>query len=207
MIAKEGRVPVTLLSILFIICIATLWDPVAGRVSWLLEVGPGLIGIVVLIATYRKFRFSNWVYYAVFFHTLILVYGGFYTYSKTPLGNWAMDVFDLSRNHYDRIGHIALGFFPLFIFREVYLRLKIMKPGGWFIFTALASILGIAAFWEILEWWVALVAAPDVGIAFLGSQGDIWDAHWDMFLALVGAGVAFLFVKWHDRSILRVKKK
>ena len=201
------RTPLILLGIVIVVCIATVWSPPAGRVSWLLEVGPGLAGIAVLIAIHRRFPMSHMAYWCVFFHIFILIYGGYYTYAKTPLGNWAMEAFDFSRNHYDRVGHVALGVFPVFIIREVLLRVTPLQKGGWFYFIVFSIILAIAAFWELLEWWVALIAAPDVGTAFLGSQGDIWDAQWDMFLALVGAMLVMpLFYRLHDRSMARLKK-
>jgi putative membrane protein len=200
--AGYERLPLGLLVLLALICLATVWNPPAGRFSWTLEVGPGLVGVAVLVATYKKFPMSRLVYVGVFLHMLILIYGGIYTYAHTPLGNWARDAFDLSRNHYDRVGHVALGFFPAFTIREIYLRLTDMKRGGWLFFTVCSVALAIGAFWELLEWWVTLLVASDTGVAFLGSQGDVWDAQWDMFLALVGAAVALaLLGKVHDASM------
>ena len=194
--------PLILLLVLVVICIATVIDPPAGRFSWLLEVGPGLIGIAFLIIFYKRFPMSHMVYICVFIHMLILIYGGFYTYAKTPLGNWAKEAFDFSRNHYDRVGHVALGVFPAFIIREVLLRKTPLQKGGWLYFIIISIVLAVAAFWELLEWWVALLVASDVGTAFLGSQGDIWDAQWDMFLALVGAMIVLpIFSGLHDRSM------
>ena len=145
------------------------------------------------------------VYICVFIHMLILIYGGYYTYAKTPLGNWAKEAFDFSRNHYDRVGHIALGVFPAFIIREVLLRNTLLQRGGWLYFIIISIVLAVAAFWELLEWWVALLVASDVGTAFLGSQGDIWDAQWDMFLALLGAMIVLpIFSGLHDRSMVRL---
>lgn len=203
--APRDRLPLALLVLLLVICVATVWDPPAGRFSWTLEVGPGLVGVAILAATYRTFRMSNLVYVFVFLHVLVLVYGGIYTYAHTPLGNWARDTFDLSRNHYDRVGHLALGFFPAPIIREIYLRLTTLTRGGWLYFTVCSVALAIGAFWELLEWWVTLLVASDVGQAFLGSQGDVWDAQWDMFLALVGAAVAQPLLNGvHDRSMAEV---
>lgn len=197
--------PLVLLVLLLLICVATVWEPPAGRFSWALEVGPGLIGVAVLVGTYRRFPMSHLVYVFVFVHVLILVYGGIYTYAKTPLGNWAKDAFDLSRNHYDRVGHLALGVFPAFTIREILLRLTPLRRGGWLYFLVVCVVLAIAAFWELLEWWVALLVASDTGTAFLGSQGDVWDAQWDMFLAQVGAMVALpLLGRAHDRSMAKV---
>ncbi|MBW2442063.1 MAG: DUF2238 domain-containing protein [Deltaproteobacteria bacterium] len=196
------RMPLVLLSIVVVVCIATVADPPAGRISWLLEVGPGIAGIIVLIVLYKRFPMSQMVYVCVFLHVLILIYGGYYTYALTPLGNWAREAFGFSRNHYDRVGHIALGVFPAFIIREVLLRKTPLQRGGWLYFIIISIVLAVAAFWELLEWWVALVVASDVGTAFLGSQGDIWDAQWDMFLALLGAMVVLpILSRWHDRSM------
>ncbi len=206
--ADYRKLPLALLGFLLAICVVTVWNPPAGRVSWLLEVGPGLAGVAVLVATYKKFPMSRLVYVGVFIHMCILIYGGIHTYAKTPLGNWAMEVFGLSRNHYDRVGHVALGFFPAFTIREIYLRLTDMKRGGWLFFTVCSVALAIGAFWELLEWWTTLIVASDVGVAFLGSQGDVWDAQWDMFLALVGAAVALATMsKLHDRSMKLVSDR
>ena len=194
--------PLVLLFIVALVCIATVINPPAGRLNWLLEVGPGLVGILVLIMSGRRFPMSHMVYFCVFLHMFILIYGGYYTYAATPLGNWAKDVFDLGRNHYDRVGHIALGVFPSFIIREVLLRKTPLQRGGWLYFIVISIVLAVAAFWELLEWWVALLVASDVGQAFLGSQGDIWDAQWDMFLALVGAAIVLPILSgFHDRSM------
>jgi putative membrane protein len=205
--AQHRRYPLVLLGIATVICLATVYAPAAGRTSWLLEVGPGLLGVAVLIGTYRRAPLSHWAYGCVFLHLLILIYGGYYTYAETPLGNWAKDVFGFARNHYDRVGHVALGVFPAFVIREVLLRSTPLTRGGWLYFITLSIVLAIAAFWELLEWWVTLLVASDVGQAFLGSQGDVWDAQWDMFLALLGAAIAVpVFRGAHDRSMARVPR-
>lgn len=202
---RHARLPLALLGVLGPICVATLWSPPAGRTSWLLEVGPGLALIAVLAAIYRRLPLSHFVYVCVFLHVLILIYGGYYTYALTPLGNWAKQAFGLSRNHYDRIGHVALGVFPSFLAREVLLRCTPLPRGGWLFFLVCSVVLAFAAFWELLEWWTALLVAPDVGVAFLGSQGDVWDAQWDMLLALLGAMAALpLLSTVQDRSMARV---
>ncbi|MDY6881408.1 MAG: DUF2238 domain-containing protein [Thermodesulfobacteriota bacterium] len=201
------RLPLVLLSTVVFVCIVTVMNPPAGRISWLLEVGPGIAGIVLLISAYQRFPMSHMVYFCVFFHMLILIYGGYYTYAETPLGNWAQEAFDLSRNHYDRVGHLALGVFPAFIIRELLLRTTPLKQGGWLFFIIISIVMAVAAFWEILEWWISLVVAPDIGMAFLGSQGDIWDAQWDIFLALVGAMTALPLLSWlHDRSMAKLSR-
>ncbi len=201
LIRRHARLPLSLLALLGVICALTLVKPDAGRTSWLLEVGPGLLGVLALVLSFRRVPLTHWAYFGVFLHVLILIYGGYYTYALTPLGNWAKETFHWQRNNYDRVGHLALGFFPYFVIKEVLLAVTPLRRGGWFTFLVLSVILAIGAFWEILEWWVTVLVASDVGQAFLGSQGDVWDAQWDMLLALVGAmGAALFFGRAHDRS-------
>lgn len=202
---QHARLPLSLLAVLSVICIATLWAPPAGRTSWALEVGPGLIEVAILAATFRRRPLSQLVYVTVFLHVLVLIYGGYYTYALTPLGDWAKQAFGLSRNHYDRVGHVALGVFPVFLARELLLRTSPLGPGKWLAALAISLVFSFAAFWELLEWWVTLIVASDVGQAFLGSQGDVWDAQWDMLLALLGAMASLLLGSGlHDRSMARV---
>ena len=202
---EHARQPLWLLLILCLVCAATLWAAPAGRTSWLLEVTPGLLMVLGLGLSYPRMPLSHWVYAGVFLHVLILIYGGYYTYALTPLGAWAKAAFHLSRNHYDRIGHLALGVFPVFMTREILLRKTPLQRGGWLSFLSVSVVFAFAGFWELLEWWTTLVVAGDTGTAFLGSQGDVWDAQWDMFLALLGAIFALLFgSRAHDRSIARV---
>jgi putative membrane protein len=198
----EARLPLLLLAVLTPILLTTLAFSPAGRLNWLLEVGPGLIGMVVLAATFRRFPMSPWIYVCVFLHVLVLTYGGYYTYALTPLGNWARDTFGLMRNPYDRLGHFAQGLFPAFIIREVLLRVTPLRRGGWVNFLTGSVALAISASYELVEWWAALLLDPEGGDKFLGTQGDIWDAQWDMFMALVGAVVAMaLFGRAHLRSV------
>lgn len=200
----RARFPLVLLALLAIVLGASGAHPPAGRLNWILEVGPGLIGIGVLAATYARFPMTRFVYLCVFLHMLVLNYGGYYTYANTPLGNWAKDTFHLTRNHYDRIGHLALGFFPVIIIREILLRLTPLTRGGWLAFIAGSMAFAIGAFWELIEWWTTLAVASDVGQAFLGSQGDVWDAQWDMFLVGVGAALGLLLLaRAHDESMRR----
>jgi putative membrane protein len=202
---RTPRLPLLLLALMTPILLFTVLTCRAGRLNWLLEVGPALLGFIALALTYRRMPLSSFVYVGVFLHTLVLVYGGYYTYAETPLGNWARDTFHLARNHYDRVGHLALGFFPVFTIKEVLLRATPLRRGGWFYFLVLSVVLAIAAFYELIEWWSTYLVASDVGQAFLGSQGDPWDAQWDMLLGLVG-GVAGLLTLgwWHDRSMARL---
>jgi putative membrane protein len=201
---QHARLPSVLLGVLGLVCVATVWAPPAGRMSWALEVVPGLLEVAVLVATYRRRPLSHLVYCTVFVHVLVLIYGGYYTYALTPLGEWAKETFALGRNHYDRVGHVALGLFPVFLARELLLLTSPLRRGRWLFWLSVSLVFAFAAFWELLEWWVTLLVASDVGQAFLGSQGDIWDAQWDMLLALLGALLSSCVASGvHDRSMAR----
>lgn len=202
---EEARLPLVLLAILAPVLLFSLLTSPEGHLNWLLETGPGLIGIAVLAGTFRRFPMSRWIYVCVFLHVLVLTYGAHYTYALTPLGNWARDTFHLSRNPYDRLGHFVQGFFPAFIIREVLLRRTPLRRGGWLNFLTGSVALAISACYEFIEWWAALILDPEGGDKFLGSQGDIWDAQWDMFMCLIGATLAMvIFSRAHDRSIERL---
>ena len=204
-LGHNARFPLVLLAILTPVLVLTLIYCRAGRLNWLLEVGPALLAFLALALTYRKMRLSDYCYVCVFLHTLVLVYGGYYTYAETPLGSWAKEAFELSRNHYDRVGHLALGFFPVGIIKEVLLRVTPLRRGGWFYFLVLSVVLAAAAAYELIEWWSTYLVAPEVGQAFLGSQGDPWDAQWDMLLGLIGAAAGLLLLgRIHDRSMGRL---
>lgn len=202
---EQARLPLVLAGVLLVIFGFTFFTTPEGKLNWMLEVGPGLFGIIAFAVAWPRFAFSKFVYLAVFIHILILVYGGFYTYARAPLGEWAREAFAFKRNHYDRIGHFAFGFFPVFILREVLLRVTPLKAGRWFTFILVSCIFGFAAFYELIEWWAALLLDPEGGDKFLGSQGDIWDAQWDMFLAGVGSCVGLLLLgRVHQRSMDRL---
>jgi putative membrane protein len=176
----------------------------ADRATWLLEVCPVLIGAPLLVATRRRFPLSRLLLWLLAAHALILILGGHYTYAKTPPGFWFQDALGLARNHYDRLGHLAQGFVPAILAREILLRLSPLQRGAWLFFLVTCVCLAFSAFYELLEWWTAL-AAGAAAIAFLGTQGDVWDTQWDMFLALVGALAAQLtLARAHDRSLREV---
>lgn len=173
---------------------------------WFLEVFPALIGIIILIIIYPKFKFSNLVYIFVAIHSIILIIGGHYTYAENPLFEWLKITFDLSRNYYDRLGHIAQGFFPAIIIRELLLRKTKLEKGKWLFFLVVCVVLAISATYELFEWQAAVTISPETGDAFLATQGDIWDTQWDMFLALVGSVASLLiFSRVHDRQLERIK--
>lgn len=174
------------------------------RLTWVLEVGPAVAGALILILLRRRFPFTPLVYRLVLVHALILMLGGHYSYARVPLGFWLQDLFDLSRNHYDRIGHFAQGFFPAIITREVLLRSTPLRRGGWLFFLTVCVCLAFSAFYEFTEWWAALLGG-EAADAFLGTQGDPWDTQWDMFMAFAGAILAQLLLGGaHDRQLARM---
>ena len=200
---REGAtLPLALGAVMLVIFAATLFTSPEGKLNWLLEVGPGLVGMVALALTYRRFPMTPIIYVMVFVHICILVYGGYFTYAKAPLGEWAKLTFGWSRNNYDKIGHFAFGFFPVIILREVLLRRTKLERGGWLTFILVNVIFGFAALYELFEWGAALALDPAGGDAFLGSQGYVWDAQSDMLYAGIGATVGLLvFSKLHDRAM------
>ena len=171
------------------------------RFTWFLEVAPVLIALPLLLATCQRFPFTSLAYGLMAVHAAILMVGGHYTYAEMPLFNWLRDVFELSRNHYDRLGHLAQGFIPAIVAREILLRRSPLRPGKWLFFVVTCVCLAISACYELIEWLVA-VSSGDQAVAFLATQGDVWDTQWDMFLALLGAlSSQLLLRRWHDRQL------
>ena len=169
--------------------------------TWLMEIVWVLAGIPLLVVTRRRFPLTRLLYWLLAVHAVILVYGGQYTYAETPLGDWARDAFGFARNHYDRLGHFAQGFVPAIVVREILLRRTPLRRGGWTFFLVTCVCLAISAVYELVEWWVAVLAGQAAD-AFLGTQGDPWDTQWDMFLALCGSILAQLaLARLHDRQL------
>ncbi len=174
------------------------------RTTWWLEIFPILLAVPVLVATASRFPLTPLAYRLIFVHALILMLGGHYTYARVPLGFWLQDALHFARNHYDRIGHFAQGFVPAIIAREILLRRTPLRPGAWLFFLVTCVCLSVSAFYEFIEWWAA-VAGGSAADAFLGTQGDVWDTQWDMFMAFVGAVTAQLLLsRVHDRQLARL---
>ena len=175
--------------------------------TWILEVFPIILGAPILVATARRFPLTPLVYRLLFVHTLILMLGGHYTYAKVPLGFWVQDALHLARNHYDRVGHFAQGFVPAMVAREVLLRRSPLERGKWLFFLVTCVCLAISASYELIEWFAAVLGGSAAD-AFLGTQGDVWDTQWDMFVALLGAlSAQLLLARVHDRQIGRLSKR
>jgi putative membrane protein len=199
----------------FFIVLLVLFSAVFGwsaihphdRMTWWLEVLPAIIALLVLFFTYKTFPLTPMLYILILLHATILVVGGHYTYAEVPWFNWLRDTYDLGRNYYDRLGHFAQGFVPAMIAREVLLRKKVVQQQAWLFFIVCCIALSISAFYELIEWWVA-IASGTAAEAFLGTQGDIWDTQWDMFTALIGAMCAQIFLKHcHNRQISALDTK
>lgn len=182
---------------------ALAWSGIAphDRLTWMLEVVWVVVGLPLVAWTWGRFPLTRLLAWLLVLHALILIYGGAHTYALTPLGLWFQETFDLARNHYDRLGHFAQGFVPAILARELLLRRTPLQRGGWLFYLVLAAALSFSAFFELIEWWAALVWGGDAD-AFLATQGDPWDTQWDMFLALCGAIAAQLGLsRVHDRQL------
>lgn len=171
--------------------------------TWLLEVIPIVLGTMIVIYTYNKFRLTTPVYLLLCLGAIMVLIGGHYTYEEVPLFNWLKDSFHLSRNYYDRFGHFVNGVVWAIAFREILLRTSPpFKKGKLLITLVLGLVLGESALYELGEWCVAMMSGGGAE-AFLGLQGDIWDTHWDMFLALAGAIVCLLtLTRIHNRFLV-----
>lgn len=180
-----------------------VWSAIAPKdyVTWLLEVSPALIGFGLIAATWRRFPLTPLLYWLILVHSIILIIGGHYTYAEVPLFDWIRDTLDQSRNNYDKLGHFAQGFIPVILARELLMRLDVVNGRAWTHFLAVTCCLAFSAFYELIEWGVALLS-EQAADAFLGTQGYIWDTQSDMAWALTGAIVGLLLLaRLHDRQI------
>lgn len=172
---------------------------------WVMEVLPVFIAVPVLAFTRKRFPLTSLVYTLILVHAIILMVGGHYTYARVPLGFWLQEWFDFSRNHYDRIGHLAQGFIPAMVAREILLRQTPLKPGGWLFFLVTSVCLAISAVYEFIEWWTALALGAGAD-EFLATQGDPFDTQADMLMATLGAMLAqVLLSRWHDRQLAALR--
>ncbi len=175
------------------------------RLTWFLETVWVMVGIVLVLLTWRRFPLTTLLCCLLAVHALILIYGGLYTYARTPFGDWLRDVFDLSRNPWDRVGHFAQGFVPAILVREILVRRSPLRDSRWLAPLTVCGCLAFSAFFEMIEWWAAVIggaAADD----FLATQGDVWDTQWDMFLALIGAITSLLLLsRLHNRQLATIE--
>ena len=201
--SAESRLPLTLLGLVGLALMASALAPY-DRATWWMEVAPVLIAAPVLVATHRRFPLTPLLQVLIAAHALVLIVGGTWTYARVPLGFWLQDVLALDRNPYDRIGHFMQGFVPAIAAREILLRHRVLRPGGWLFFVVTCVCLAISAVYELIE-WAAAVALGQGAEAFLGTQGDPWDTQSDMAMALLGAVLAQLLLGgWHGRQLARL---
>lgn len=201
---KMGRIEASVLAGLTLAALVASGIDPHDRLTWVLETVPVMIALPLLLLTHQRFPLSPLVVRLLFVHGLILMLGGHYTYARVPAGFWLQDAFELARNHYDRLGHLAQGFVPAMLAREILLRKTPLRPGGWLFLLTTSVILAFSACYEFIEWWAALAIGADAD-AFLATQGDVWDTQWDMFLALIGAVTAQLVLaRTHDRQLARL---
>jgi putative membrane protein len=154
--------------------------------TWILEVFPAIIGLLVLTLTFNRFRFTTLTYTLILVHCYILFIGGHYTYAQVPVFNWLRDVLHQSRNNYDKIGHFMQGFVPAMIVRELFIRQQVIQGKKWLAVLTVSVCMGISMLYEFLEWFVSMFSGES-GDSFLGTQGYIWDTQSDMLFATIGA--------------------
>lgn len=177
------------------------------RLTWVLEVLPAVLGFGALAVTRSRFPLTPLLYVLILIHSIILIVGGHYTYAEVPLFDWLGEVFGWERNNYDKLGHFAQGFVPVMIAREIVIRLKVINGPRWTSFFVVCFTLAVSAFYELIEWWVALASGQEAE-AFLGTQGYVWDTQSDMLWCLSGAIIALLMLsRWHDRQIERLRHR
>jgi putative membrane protein len=188
---------------LLIFTVVFVWSAIqpADFFTWVLEVSPAIIGLFVMLATRRTFPLTGLLYWLILLHCIVLMVGGHYTYAEVPLFNWIRDTFGLVRNNYDKVGHLVQGFVPALVARELLIRKAVVCGRGWLNFLVLCFCLALSAFYELIEWVVA-VAVGISAEAFLGTQGYTWDTQSDMAYALAGAVLALLLLsRYHDRQM------
>lgn len=185
-----------------------IWSAILPKdpFTWFLEVLPVFIGLFILILTYKKFPLTSLLYILILIHMIILMVGGHYTYAEVPLFDWIKEVFDQNRNNYDKVGHFAQGFVPAILAREIVIRKNIVQGSKiWLNYIILSIVLAFSAFYELIEWWVALAVGENAA-SFLGTQGYMWDTQSDMGYALFGAIVALTMLsKIHDKQLNLLK--
>ena len=194
---------------LFIFLAVLIWSGINPKdtFTWLLEVLPALIALVLLIITRKSFRLTPLVYLLILVHSIILMIGGHYTYAEVPLFDTLGEYLGSTRNNYDKLGHFAQGFIPAMVAREILIRKRIVSGRGWLNFVIICICLAISAFYELIEWWVALLS-DEAADSFLGTQGYVWDTQSDMAFALIGAITALaLLARVHDRQLANLAKR
>ncbi|MGB3252920.1 MULTISPECIES: DUF2238 domain-containing protein [Buttiauxella] len=177
----------------------------ADRLTWLMEVTPVIIIVPLLLATHARYPLTPLLYTLIFFHAIILMVGGLYTYAKVPIGFDVQEWFGLSRNPYDKLGHFFQGLVPALAAREILIRGGYVRGRKMVAFLVCCVALAISALYELIEWAAALSLGQGAD-EFLGTQGDVWDTQSDMFCALLGALFTVLILQyWHTKQLLKLR--
>jgi len=190
-------------SLIVVFMLFFIWSAINPKeyFTWILEVFPAIVILIVLILTNNNFKFTNLAYFLMLAHSIILMVGGHYTYAEVPLFDWLKEIAGQDRNNYDKVGHFAQGFIPAIVARELLIRKNVIFNKSWLNYIVVSICLAFSAFYELLEWAVAELTG-DSAEAFLGTQGYIWDTQSDMLLAAIGAIVALvLLAKLHDEQL------
>ncbi len=190
-----------------IFTVTLVWSAVAPKdmFTWFLEVFPALIGFVLIVLTYKKFPLTPLLYTLILVHMIVLMVGGHYTYAEVPLFDTIKELLHQTRNNYDKVGHFMQGFMPAILARELLIRKEVVKKSAlWLNYIILSIVLAFSAFYELIEWWVALFSGEDAE-AFLGTQGYVWDTQSDMMMALIGAVTALILLsRFHDKQLKKL---
>lgn len=196
------------ITLIILFSLTLIWSAIHPKdyFTWFLEVIPAIIGLIVLIVTYRRFQFTNLVYGLILIHSCILMVGGHYTYAEVPLFDWIKEALDQSRNNYDKIGHFAQGFIPAIIAREILIRKQVVNNLRWLNFIVVSICMAISVAYEFIEWFVAETTGEDAE-SFLGTQGYVWDTQSDMLYATIGAVSALLVLsRLHNHQLRHCEK-
>jgi putative membrane protein len=198
-----GRQAIIWLLLFFGVMVWSYIEP-KDRMTWWLEAIPAIVGFAIMLVTARRFPLTPLLYWLILAHSIVLFVGAHYTYAEVPLFNWVRDYFGHQRNNYDKLGHFMQGFVPAMIAREILIRLKVICRRSWLPFIVLCIVLAISAFYELIEWWTAVLSG-DEATAFLATQGYVWDTQSDMLMALIGGATALLLLsRLHDRQLSRL---
>lgn len=200
--AGAGRrvLPTALVALVVAGLAVSAWNP-HDRTTWLLETVWVLLGLPLAVLFRRRFPLTDLLYCLLAAHALVLAVGGHYTYAEVPAGDWARDLLGLSRNPYDRFGHLMQGFVPAILVREVLSRTSPLRGSRWLAPLTVCACLAFSALFEMFEWAAAVIGGHSAD-AFLATQGDVWDTQWDMFCALIGATLSVLLLsRAHDRQL------
>lgn len=198
--------PLLALSFTVVVMVVSGWRP-ADRTTWVMETFWVILGVPLVLLVWRRFPLTGLLCWLLALHALVLAVGGHWTYAEVPAGDWVRDTLGLSRNPYDRLGHLTQGIVPAVLVRELLVRTSPLRGSRWLAPLTVCACLAFSAFFELIEWWAALVGGHSAD-AFLATQGDVWDTQWDMFCCLIGAVLSVLVLsRPHDRALVTLASR